>query len=146
MGGYAKTGRLRYYKIMNLRQGISVFGIIEILIGSFTLSGVATSLVLGTSQKPLGVLIFVVCAAVVSLGLGVGILRRNRPCYYLLLFFASLVLASKLLIIAKVIVLSGALETVIPSPVKNIISLAYHLLLILYLTLPSSRRAFSRKE
>ncbi|RJO65054.1 MAG: hypothetical protein C4540_02335 [Candidatus Omnitrophota bacterium] len=131
---------------MNLSQGITGFGIIEILIGSFTLSGVATSIVLGTSQKPLGVLTFVVCAATVSLALGVGIVRRSRVGYYLLLFFATLVLASKLLIFAKVIVLSGALETVIPPPIKNAISLIYHLLLILYFALPSSRRAFNRKE
>lgn len=131
---------------MTPSQGITVFGIIEILIGSVTLSGVGISALLGISQKPPGVLIFVVGAATTSISLGIGILKRSRISYDLLLFFAALVFISKILIFTKVFVLPGALETIIPQSFKDTTSLIYHALLIWYFTLPPIKGGFGKNS
>lgn len=108
--------------------------ITEILLGGITLFAVTASLALGKSAKPVEVLIFVLATSILSLGLGVGILRKNRASYQLLLFFSAVIVLSKILIFTKIIYLSGALETAIPAGLKNVISIAYHSLVIILLT------------
>jgi hypothetical protein len=133
---------------MQLRYslGIIAFGIIEICIGLITLIAVIASLISGTSTKPLEVLIFVLATSVISLSLGIGILRYNLHSYHIMLFFATIIILSKILIFAKIISLSGALETRIPSSTKNAISIIYHSLLIWYFLRPSVRRHFGEKR
>jgi len=126
--------------------GIFIFGLIEIGIGLITFAVVIASLILGKSTKPLEVLIFVLTTAVISFGLGLGILRMSLQCYHLLLFFSAVVILSKALIFAKIITLNGALETSMPSQVKNTISIVYHILLIRYFISPTVRRAFGEKR
>lgn len=130
----------------NRNYGIFIFGLIEIGIGLITFAVVITSLILGQSTKPLEVLIFVLTTAAISFGLGLGILRMNLHSYHLLLFFATAVILSKVLIFAKIITLSGALETSIPSQAKNITSILYHILLIGYFISPKVRKAFGEKR
>ncbi len=101
-------------------------GIIEILIGGGTLLGTVWAVLLGSSTKPNNVLFFVITAALTSFSIGVGILRFKKLAYRALLYFASVVLLSKLLIFLGIIHLNGALETVVPSPVKNGMSVFYH--------------------
>ena len=115
---------------MKFKAGIVFFGITEILIGCITLAAVSLSLFQGKSTKPLEVLIFVIITSLVSFGLGIGILKHNLQSYHLLLFFATVIILSKILIFAKIMHLSGELETVIPADVKNIISIFYHGILI----------------
>jgi len=130
----------------NKNYGIIIFGLIEISIGLVTLVGVIISLILGKSTKPPEVLIFVLTTASISLSLGIGILRRSLSSYHLLLFFATVIIISKILIFAKIITLSGALETNVPSSVKNIASIIYHGLLIFYFVQPSARKEFGEKR
>lgn len=125
---------------------IFIFGLIEIAIGSTTLIALALSLILGKSTKPAGVLMFVILASVMSLSLGIGILRRSLFCRSLLLYFATVVILSKILIFARVITLNGALETSIPAGVKNAISIIYHCLLIWYFSRESTRKEFGEKR
>jgi len=119
---------------MKRKFGIIIFALIEILIGSITLIAVILSVIQAKSAKPAEVLFFVLAAAAVSLILGCGILRLNISCYYLLLYFSSVIIFSKVLIFAKIITLSGELETIIPPPLKNVASILYHGLLMLYFT------------
>ena len=130
----------------NRNYGIRIFGLIEIGIGLVTFFVVIASLILGKSTKPLEVLIFVLTTAAISLSLGLGVLRMNLHSYHLLLFFATEVILSKALIFAKIITLNGALETSIPSQVKNTISVLYHILLIGYFISPKVRKAFGEKR
>lgn len=109
---------------------IVIFGLIEIGIGLVTFVAVSASLILGESTKPPEVLIFVLTAAILSLSLGIGILRHNLASYHLLLFFAAVVILSKILIFAKIITLAGALETRLYPGAKNLISIIHHSLLI----------------
>lgn len=127
-------------------MGIIIFGLIEIALGSITLIAVAISLILGRSTKPLEVLIFVLTTAVVSFSLGIGVLKRNLTSYHLLIFLASVIILSKILIFANIITLSGALETSIPQPSKNILSIIYHGSLIWYFSLPSVRKQFGERR
>jgi len=117
---------------MKDKFGIKVFAAAEILIGIVTLVAVAASIIEATSRKPTEVIVFVLISAAISIYLGFGILRHNFVCYYLLLYFTSIIILSKILIFAKIITLSGALETSIPSDLKNLISIFYHGSLIFY--------------
>jgi hypothetical protein len=127
-------------------RGIVIFGIVEILTGCVTLAAVFSSLWLGRSTKPLEVLIFVLITAATSLGLGIGLLKRNLQSYRVLLFFSAAIILSKVLIFSKIIYLSGALETVIPSSTKNIVSMVYHSLLILFLAQSAVKSQFEKKR
>lgn len=126
--------------------GILAFGLIEVGIGLVTLIAVIVSLILGKSQKPPEVFAFVLVTAAISFVLGIGVLRLRLHSYHLLLFFATVVILSKALIFARIITLSGALETTTPSNIKNGISIIYHILLIWYFTRPSVRKAFGEKR
>jgi hypothetical protein len=129
-----------------LTYGVVTFGLIEIIIGCITFLLVILSLLVEKSAKPPEVLIFVLTTAVISLSLGIGILRKSLVSYHLLLFFSTVIILSKILIFAKIIYLSGALETTIPSPIKNTVSIVYHSLLILYFIQPSIRKQFKAKR
>lgn len=126
--------------------GVVIFGFIEICFGLITLIAVITSIILGKSKKPVEVLSFVLTTSIISLGLGIGILKRNLTSYHLLLFFAAVIILSKVLIFAKIIILTSALETSIPSEVKNTISPIYHSLLIWYFLKPKIKRQFVEKD
>jgi hypothetical protein len=126
--------------------GIVIFGLIEIGVGLITLFAVTASLILGRSTKPLEVIIFVLATSIISLSLGIGILRYNLHSYHLLLFFATVIILSKVLILAKIISLSGALETRISPPAKSIISIIYHSLLIWYFLRPSVKKRFGERR
>ena len=131
---------------MKHKWGIIIFALVEILIGSTTLIAVILSLIQGKSNKPLGVFIFVLTTATISTSLGFGILRYNLTCYHLLLFLSSIIIFSKILIFAKIIEFSGALETSIPSSLKNVISILYHSLIIFYFTRKSVREKFGERR
>jgi len=126
--------------------GVIFFGITEITIGALTLIAVLASLFLGTSSKPTEVLVFVLVSAMISLSLGIGILRTNLTSYHLVLFFSTTVIFSKILIFAKIISLSGALEIAIHSAVKDTVSVIYHSLLILYFIRPAVRGRFGERR
>jgi len=129
---------------MKSKLGINIFAVIEILIGSITFFMVALSFIQGKSAKPLEVLIFVLASAAISTLLGLGILKRKVIAYYLLLYFSSIIILSKLLLFAKIITVNGALETTIPSYLKNMISVFYHSLLIFYFTRTSIKEEFKK--
>jgi len=117
---------------MKQDKGILIFGLIEIAIGAITLIALIASLILGKSTKPPQIFIFVLATSILSLGLGIGIIKGNLQSLRLLLYFASVIALSKILILAQVITLSGEIETTLPAPLKNIVSLVYHGLLIWY--------------
>jgi len=117
---------------MGRQLGVKIFALIEVLIGSITFISVAVSLFNGYSTKPLEIVLFVLVTSIVSAGLGIGLLYYNHHTYHMLMYFSSVIILSKILIFAKIISLSGALETSVPDPLKNTISIIYHGLVILY--------------
>lgn len=127
---------------MKPKFGMQIFAFFELLIGSVTLFSVTFSLIQGRSTKPPAVLIFVLTTAVISTILGFGIFRQSPLARKILIYFSSIIILSKMLIFAKIISLSGALETTIPAPYKNAISIFYHSLLIFYFRRKSVRKEF----
>ena len=131
---------------MKRKLGIRIFASIEIFIGSITLIAATLSLIQGKSSKPPEVLIFVLSASILSVILGIGILRHNLTCYHLLLYFSSIIILSKILVFGRIITLSGALETAVPSSLKNMISILYHSLVIFYFTRPNVQKEFGERR
>lgn len=123
-------------------RGVWFFAAIEVLIGLVSLSAVTFSLIQGNCIKPPEVIAFVLGTALISCGLGIGILTYNIHCYHLLLYFSSVIILSKILIFAKIITLSGALETTLPFNFKNAASVIYHTALIFYFTRSRIKKQF----
>jgi len=134
------VGATKYMKYKKL--GIILFGIIEIIIGSVTFVALVASLLLGKSTKPPQVFLFVLTTSIISLGLGIGIIRHNVHSYHMLFFFAGAIILSKFLVFAKIIYFNGALETTISPSFKNITSVIYHGILLFFLTRPSVKKEF----
>jgi hypothetical protein len=128
-----------------LPKGIRYFSFIEITLGIITMSGLTLSLVFNFNTKPMNILLFVYITSLLSLFLGFGLLLLNKQAYELLIFLVSVVLLSKILIFTGIIELNGALETKIPSNIKNIISMAYHSAMLIYLNLPNTKKLFLKK-
>jgi hypothetical protein len=126
------------------KQGIQIFGLTEIAIGTITLLAIVVSLVKGTSAKPPNVLTFVIISSLISVALGAGVLLKEKHSRKLLIFFAGWVILSKILIYAKIMTLCCSLETTISSNLKNLISIAYHSILILYFHHRSIKAEFER--
>ncbi len=118
-------------------------GLTEIAIGATTLAAVLFSLINHANAKPPNILTFVVATSFLSALLGVGLLRNSSVACKLLIYFSSVVVLSKVLIFTGIIYLSGALETSVPSDLKNGISVAYHLFLIFYLKRNCSKLLFT---
>ena len=122
--------------------GILCFGITEISLGTVTLIAHLTASTLTLYQKPLNVLTFVMVTAIISVGLGIGILNYNVHARHMILFFASMIILSKILIFTGIISLHGALETTMPEVLKNTISLIYHAAILVYFNLPKIKEKF----
>jgi len=121
---------------------IITIGLIEILIGGITLLGTIISLAASINTKPQNVLIFVLSAACLSFALGVGILTLQRWAWRLLLYFSSVILLSKILLLMGIIHLNGALVPAVPPWLNHLISLGYHGAVILYLRKPAVKELF----
>jgi len=126
------------------KKGILFFGSTEILIGSVTLAANALCLTMHTCVKPLNVLLFVVTSSVISVSLGAGVLLRRKYARKFLIFFAGWIILSKVLIFAKILFLCCELETTLPTSLKNIVSIAYHIAVILYFHQPVIKAEFER--
>jgi hypothetical protein len=74
--------------------------------------------------------------------LGTGVLLRNAYARKLLVFFAGWIILSKILIFSKIIILCCGLETTIPSHLKDLASILYHLAVILYFHHPAIKKEF----
>lgn len=131
---------------MKCGKGNTIFALIEIAIGAVTFFAVMGSFILGRSTKPAQVVVFVLTTAVISFSLGIGILRRSLHSLHLLVFLSTVIVFSKILIFFKIIMLNGALETTIPQPIKDLISVVYHSVLIWYYSFPASRKEFTEKS
>ena len=129
---------------MKTFRPILIIGIIEILIGGITLVSTLGVLLLGLNTKPFNILLFVISAACFSTLIGIGLLRFEKIAYQLLLYFASVVLLSKILIFMGVLHFSGEIETFIPSPVKNSISILYHGFVLYYLLKKDIKQIFHK--
>ena len=133
-------------------RGILFFGICEIFIGGWTLVYfIVIRVFLGAmfagpasvfSKIPVNVFLFIIITSIISFGLGIGILTSNRHARHMLLFFAVMIILSKILIFAGIISLAGALESNIPDQIINTLSMFYHAAILIYFNTPKVRKRF----
>lgn len=127
---------------MNPKTILRAIGIAEILIGGVTLLTNFVSLALSLNPKSTNVFIFVTVTGTLSTLIGIGILMRDKLAYQGLLYFASVIILSKVLIFAGIIHLNGALESTLPGDLKNSVSIAYHGSLLYLLSRPAVKKIF----
>ena len=123
---------------------LKLIGLIEILIGGTTLASNLLSVFMAVNPKTLNVFWFVMITGIISTLVGVGILKFKKLAYQLLIYFASVILLSKILILADIIHLNGELETTIPTSIKNLISIFYHGFIVLYLSRKNVKSLFNK--
>ncbi|HNX90517.1 MAG TPA: hypothetical protein PKY78_02880 [Candidatus Omnitrophota bacterium] len=114
----------------------NTIGIIEMLIGITTLVvcfAVQTWGIGGFAVKSPNVYIFVVTTATMSFALGVGMLFNREWARKLLIFFSGYIIITKILIYLGLLTFNGEIFKAVPTSAKNIISLLYHILLIVVL-------------
>ena len=133
-------------KTVRFPKGLLIISLTEIIIGTTTLAAVFFSVLNATYRKPLPVLLFVVATAVISLSLGIGVLRLRPESRRLLLFFSSVIIINKIMIFLGVLNFPGGLEVVLPDNLKNAASIFYHSLVIYYLTCGRVRNLFVYKQ
>ena len=126
-------------------KGIEVFALIEICIGCSTLFATVTSALMGTSAKPLNVLLFVIIASLTSFSIGVGLLFKRNLASQLLVYFAFSILLTKILIFARIIYLEGSLVASIPGPLKDSISAIYHAVAFWYFNREDIKSEFRKR-
>ncbi len=127
---------------MKINNGILLFGLTEIAIGLVTLLSIPFFARHGLTKPP-GELFFVMASSLFSFVLGTGILFRFNPARRLLVFFSGWVIVTKILIFLGVMTFVSEVPLTVPIQIKNVISLFYHVLLMLYLRHPLIKKEFA---
>lgn len=121
---------------------ILLLGYTEVVIGlTAFISLIEAKLLFGIS-KPTGVFLFVAITSVISFTIGAGVLRYKLWARKLLMFFAGYIVLTKIFIFLGLLKLSPPFEVLISSSLKNIISLLYHSLIIVFLNMEEVRKDF----
>ena len=123
---------------------ILVIGTIEIIIGAVTLLTNLVTLALSINRKSPNVLLFVVVTGILSSLIGVGLLKFSKVAYQLLIYFSSVIILSKTLILMDIFQLNGSFETMLPSSLRSCISIIYHSFVIFYLMQKDVREVFAK--
>ena len=131
---------------MKTFRPILIIGITEVLIGGITLLTIFYTTALSLNEKTPNVLLFVIITSIMSTSIGLGLLKFKKIAYDLLIYFSSVIILSKLLILLNIIQLNGAFETIVPSWFKNWTSIIYHGVVIFFLTRNDIRNIFYRKS
>lgn len=118
------------------------FGLIEIIIGMTLLALHVASLKI--PPQPPAYSIFIISTSLTSITLGLGILRARPWARMLLLFFAGYVLLTKLLMLGHIITGPGGANLFLLRPLKNWISVIYHLSILAVFNLESIKNKFTR--
>ena len=129
-----------------IKKFIRIIAVIELSIGVFTICGLTIYALLAISKKPLNVFIFVFLAGVVSGGIGTGLLNYKQWARNFLVFFSGYIILIKVLIFAGLLHLNGEIVAFPPASLKNFISIAYHVLIVLFLTRQTTKECFTKNE
>ena len=121
---------------------ILIIGVLEILIGGLALLTNLITLSVAANHKSPNVLLFVMVTGIISILIGLGLLKFSKTAYQLLIYFSSVIILSKVLILMGIFQLNGSFETVFPSPLRSCISIVYHSFVIFYLMQKDVREIF----
>jgi hypothetical protein len=107
-------------------------GLVELLIGGMTFLTLIQQKLFYVSDKPASVFVMVLISGLISAILGLGILIYKNWARVLLVFFSGYVLFLKVLLYTGIIRFTGELLTV-PSPyIRDSVSAAYHIFVIVF--------------
>ena len=121
---------------------LKIIGILEVAIGGATLLGLLISSAFLIHPKPPNVFTFVAITGTLSTFIGIGILKTWRLAYELLMYFSSVIILSKFLILADLIHLNNSIDVTLPTPIKSWISIIYHAFVLYYLSLEEVKQQF----
>ncbi len=121
---------------------ISVIAYIEMLIGVVTVIGLSAAIAMGEQHKPFNVFVFVLVTAWMSFGIGLGLLLYKEWARLVLVFFSGCIIVIKILIFADLMRFNGEIMTLVPTDVKNLISVAYHFFIVIYFTRQAVKKEF----
>ncbi len=119
---------------MLLNACIELIGFIELLIGVATILFVTLFSIFSIVEKPLNIFFFVIISAFISTYIGYGILNFKDSTRILLIFFSGYVILLKIMIYLGILHFTGEILTTPPPFIKNLISVLYHIFLILFFT------------
>ncbi|OGW75921.1 MAG: hypothetical protein A2Z72_08775 [Omnitrophica bacterium RBG_13_46_9] len=132
--------------LRNINFTVYAIGFIEVIIGISTMLGLFFSFFFALSKKSPNIFMFVLISALISTYLGFGLLRLKNLARRLLIFFSGWVVLTKLLVFMGILQLHGALLTTISNPVKNTVSVIYHITVIALLNHSTFKDVFRIKE
>jgi len=123
---------------------VSAIAYFEMTISVVTVIGLSAAIAMGEQHKPFNVFVFVLVTAWMSFGIGLGLLLYKEWARMTIAFFSGCIIVIKILIFAGIMHFNGEIITFIPTDVKNMISIMYHLFLIVYLTRISVKKEFAK--
>ena len=122
-----------------------LIGFTELSIGIVTILGLTLSSLLHLSTKSPVVFVFVLISAIISASIGMGLLRCLHWARMSLIFFSGYIVLTKLVLFWGLIKLNGEMATLIPTDLKNLISVLYHTFIILFFNLRIVKERFCAK-
>ncbi len=125
---------------------IKLIATIELSLGLITILGLIFYPLFYLSYKPYNTLLFVLTSSIISAILGYGIFKLQDWARRLLVFFSGYIVLTKLLVFANLLELKGEMIGILPFSFKNLISLAYHISLIIMLESRIFKQVFTRAE
>ena len=126
---------------MKKNIAIKIIAFIEIIIGISTILG----LLLFISRKPLNVFIFVLISAIISIGIGWGLLTFGNWARILLIFFSGYIILTKILMFMGLLYFNGEIISFISISLKNLISILYHAIVMIILNQKTIKGNFTRQ-
>ena len=90
----------------------------------------------------MNVLVFVIFTGFISALLGIGLLRFVKIAFQLLIYFSSVIILSKFLLLMNIITLNGSFGSATPQTFVSYISIIYHSFVIFYLLQEDVRAIF----
>jgi hypothetical protein len=93
-------------------------------------------------KKPLNVFIFVLATSMTSCLIGIGLFKRWRWAWLLIVFFSGYIVLTKILLTFGLLIFTGEVIKFIPMDIKNYISVFYHAFIMAYFTRKKVRTQF----
>lgn len=129
-------------KSMKDKIFVKIIAFIELAIGLTTFLGLVIYSSLSMSQKPFNVFIFVLLTSIVSILIGLGLLTYKDLARKAIIFFALYIILTKLMIFSNLLQFNGEIITFVPTDLKNLISIAYHSLVIIIFNRKDVKESF----
>ncbi len=121
-------------------------GLVECAIGVSTAVSILAAPWLSIPPKPRGVFYFVLVAALISLTIGAGLLKKSDNARKWLVYFSGYITIEKVLIFLGVIVLNNKVVSHIADVPIDVISLTYHAILVIFFTREPVKRLFKESK